>query len=163
MARIKQLSPQEAQKIAAGEVVERPANVVKELIENALDAGATQITIYIEEAGKKLIQVIDNGCGMDAQDARMCIKHHATSKITSVTDLEHIATFGFRGEALSSISSVSKVVLTTKEADATAGITLEVSDGIIHKETVTACNTGTEIAIHDLFYNVPARKKFLKA
>lgn len=163
MARIKQLLPQEAQKIAAGEVVERPANVVKELVENALDAGATQITISIEDAGKKLIQVIDNGCGMDPEDARMCIKHHATSKIAQVSDLEHIVTFGFRGEALSSISSVSKVVLTTKEADSTAGVTLEVSDGIITKEIVVACNTGTEIAIHDLFYNVPARKKFLKS
>lgn len=163
MAKIKQLSATEAQKIAAGEVVERPANVVKELIENSLDAGASEITLYIEEGGKKLIHIIDNGCGMSLEDARMCIKHHATSKITSISDLENISTFGFRGEALSSISSVSQIKLTTKEEHANSGVTLIINEGIIEKETVTACNTGTEIAIHDLFYNVPARKKFLKA
>ena len=161
--KIKQLSAQEAQKIAAGEVVERPANVVKELLENALDAGATAITIYIQEGGKKLIKVVDNGCGMSAQDAHMCIKHHATSKITSVTDLEHISTFGFRGEALSSIAAVSKLIITTKEETTLAGITLEIDQGIVQAEHIAACNTGTSITVHDLFYAVPARRKFLKS
>lgn len=162
MARIKQLSPHEAQKIAAGEVVERPANVVKELVENSLDAGATHITIYIEEAGKKLIRIIDNGCGMSQEDAHLCFKHHATSKITSVDQLSNLLTFGFRGEALSSIAAVSKITLTTKEADAQLGTQLQLENlQAIHEESVT-CNNGTDIAIADLFYNVPARKKFLK-
>jgi DNA mismatch repair protein MutL len=162
MAKIKQLSPYEAQKIAAGEVVERPANVVKELIENSLDAGATSISVYIEDAGKALIQVVDDGYGMSAEDARMSIRHHATSKITSIADLDTLKTFGFRGEALSSISSVSKLVLTTKESDTPAGITLDIQENTI-QETIAACNTGTDIAIYDLFYNVPARRKFLKS
>ncbi len=162
MAKIKQLSSVEAQKIAAGEVVERPANVVKELVENSLDAKATAITLYIEDGGKQLIRIIDNGYGMDAEDARMSIKHHATSKIISVDDLETLATFGFRGEALSSISAVSKVSLTTKETDAQTGICLEIEAGTVVKEEVIAGNAGTDIAIVDLFYNVPARKKFLK-
>jgi DNA mismatch repair protein MutL len=163
MAKIKQLSVYEAQKIAAGEVVERPISVVKELLENALDAHATQITLYLEEAGKKLVRVIDNGYGMSIEDARMCIQHHATSKITCIEDLEHIHTFGFRGEALSSIAAVSKISLITKEAEATTGIKLEVVEGAIANETVVSCNTGTDITIADLFYNVPARKKFLKS
>ena len=162
MAKIKQLSPLEAQKIAAGEVVERPANVVKELIENALDAGATAISLYLEDGGKKLIRIVDNGCGMSPEDAHMAIKHHATSKITTVDDLEHIQTFGFRGEALSSIAAVSRLVITTKEASADTGITLEIEESSVIKESIIAANTGTDIAIHDLFYNVPARKKFLK-
>src|SRR5438034_844721 len=111
MNRIKYLSPHEVHKIAAGEVVDRPVNVVKELIENAIDAGATQITIYIEQAGQQLIRVIDNGCGMSADDARMCIAQYATSKITTVDDLVAINTFGFRGEALASITAVSKTTL----------------------------------------------------
>jgi DNA mismatch repair protein MutL len=177
MPRIKQLSPEEAQKIAAGEVIERPANVVKELIENALDAGATRITLYIEKAGKKLIRIVDDGCGMDAQDARACFKHHATSKITSVNDLHTISTFGFRGEALSSIASVSNVTLTTKTADAPAdaqsamawqaqtttdAIKLELSEGRILSEEKTSAPQGTDLAIRDILFNVPVRKKFLK-
>lgn len=162
MARIKQLSPHEAQKIAAGEVVERPANVVKELIENALDAGATQITIYIEDAGKKLIRIIDNGCGMNQEDAHHCFKHHATSKITSVDQLNNLLTFGFRGEALSSIAAVSKITLITKETDAALGTKLQLENlHAVDEQTIT-CNSGTDITIADLFYNVPARKKFLK-
>jgi len=162
MPRIKQLSLHEAQKIAAGEVVERPANVVKELIENSIDAGATAITIWLEQAGKQLIRVSDNGSGMDPEDARLCFKHHATSKINSVHDLEFIHTFGFRGEALSSIASVSNITLITKEelADQATRLTLEKGD-IISEELVTA-TTGTDIFIHDLFYNIPARRKFLK-
>lgn len=163
MARIKQLSPQEAQKIAAGEVVERPANVVKELVENALDASADQISIYIEDAGKKLIRIVDNGCGMNQEDAHLCFKHHATSKITSVEQLSQLLTFGFRGEALSSIAAVSKVKITTKEMQATLGTQLELENLVAHNEQSVTCNTGTNIAIADLFYNVPARKKFLKS
>ncbi len=162
MAKIKQLSPLEAQKIAAGEVVERPANVVKELIENALDAGATDISLHLEEGGKKLIRVVDNGCGMSPEDAHMAIRHHATSKITSVDDLEHIQTYGFRGEALSSIAAVSRLAMTTKEASALSGTSLTVVQGTIEQEAVVAHNTGTDIAVYDLFFNIPARKKFLK-
>lgn len=162
MARIKQLSPHEAQKIAAGEVVERPANVVKELIENSLDAGATHITIYIEDAGKKLIRIVDNGCGMSTEDAHLCFKHHATSKITTVEQLSNLLTFGFRGEALSSIAAVSKITLITKEADAPLGTQLQLENlQAINEQSIT-CNDGTDLAISDLFYNVPARKKFLK-
>lgn len=162
MARIKQLSYHEAQKIAAGEVVERPANVVKELVENSLDAGSNSISIYIEDAGKKLIRIIDDGSGMDKEDAYMSIKHHATSKINSVNDLASISTFGFRGEALSTISAVSKVTLTTKEEVGTAGISLTIYDSAVQKESLTASNKGTDISVEELFYNVPVRKKFLK-
>lgn len=162
MARIKQLSHHEAQKIAAGEVVERPANVVKELVENSLDAGSSTISIYIENAGKDLIRIQDNGSGMDKDDAYMSIKHHATSKISSVNDLASIATFGFRGEALSSISSVSKVILITKEEVGTSGIALTIYDSAVQKEAITAANRGTDISVADLFYNVPVRQKFLK-
>ncbi len=163
MAKIHRLAPEEAQKIAAGEVAERPANVVKELLENSLDAGATDITIYIEEGGKKLIRITDNGCGMSREDAYLCIEHHATSKITSVNDLASIATFGFRGEALSSIAAVSQMTLITKEASADAGISLFITSGSPPQETIVATNTGTDISVKDLFYNVPARQKFLKS
>lgn len=162
MAKIRQLPIHEAQKIAAGEVVERPANVVKELVENALDAKSSSISLYIEDGGKKLIRIIDNGTGMSSEDAHMCIKHHATSKITTIHDLETITTFGFRGEALSSIAAVSKITLITKEIDAAIGTQLEIEESSVVKETAVACNAGTDIAVQDLFYNVPARKKFLK-
>lgn len=162
MARIKQLSTHEAQKIAAGEVVERPSNVVKELIENSLDAGATHITIYIEDAGKKLIRIVDNGYGMNAEDAHLCFKHHATSKITTVEQLSNLLTFGFRGEALSSIAAVSKITLVTKETDAPLGIKLQLENLQAISEQSITCNDGTDLVISDLFYNVPARKKFLK-
>lgn len=163
MARIKQLPPHEAHKIAAGEVVERPANVVKELVENALDAGATAITIYLEDAGKKVIRIVDNGHGMDHEDAKLCFHNHATSKISSVDDLQHIATFGFRGEALSSIAAVSHITLTTKESTAKEGIALTLNEGRITKETFASSNPGTDIKVEDLFFNVPARKKFLRS
>jgi DNA mismatch repair protein MutL len=172
MPRIKQLPPEEAQKIAAGEVIERPANVVKELIENSLDAGATRITLYIEKAGKKLIRIVDDGCGMDEIDARACFTHHATSKITSVHDLHTISTFGFRGEALSSIASVSHITLTTKTIDADPSIRsatqdegatrLELSEGRILSQEKASAPTGTDISIRDILFNVPVRKKFLK-
>ncbi|TET06859.1 DNA mismatch repair endonuclease MutL [Candidatus Dependentiae bacterium] len=162
MARIKQLPIHEAQKIAAGEVVDRPANVVKELIENAIDAQATQISVYIEQSGKKLIRVVDNGCGMNTEDAHLCFNHHATSKITSINDLNSLTTFGFRGEALSSIASVSKAILSTQEIGVQSGITFTLEQGIIREEQSISRPVGTDIAMHDLFYNVPARKKFLK-
>ncbi len=162
MSKIKKLSAHEAHKIAAGEVVERPANVVKELLENALDAGATQISLYVEDGGKKLIRVIDNGCGMSSEDAHLCFEHHATSKITTVDDLNSLITFGFRGEALSSIAAVSHVTLITKEATAHEGIKLELKHGTVVNESVIGAPTGTDITIEHLFDNVPARKKFLK-
>lgn len=162
MIRIKQLSTQEIQKIAAGEVIERPANIVKELVENSLDAGATVISIFIEDAGKALIKVVDNGHGMSPEDALLCFKHHTTSKITHVDDLHTLNTFGFRGEALSSICSVSKVTLITKEPEAECGTQLDLENGIIIDQKQIPALAGTQISIADLFYNVPARKKFLK-
>src|SRR3990172_4693977 len=159
MPKIKKLSPQEAQKIAAGEVVERPANVVKELVENAIDAGATQISVHIEDGGKQLIRVVDSGCGMAPDDAQLCFEHHATSKISSVDDLQTIGTFGFRGEALSSIASVSSVTLITKEQSAVEGTKLELEHGIITDTSIVPATTGTDISIKQLFENLPARKK----
>ena len=162
MPKIKQLSPHEAQKIAAGEVIERPANIVKELVENSIDAGATRITIYTEDGGKQLIRVVDNGCGMDIIDAQKCFDRHATSKITQVSELETIDTFGFRGEALASIASVSKIILLTKEEDSVEGIQITITANEIMATAAHACTTGTDIIITDLFFNIPARKKFLK-
>lgn len=163
MAKIKILPVHEAQKIAAGEVIERPANIVKELIENAIDAGAHHIIVEIKDGGKESISVTDNGSGMDYDDARLCFAKHATSKISSITDLEQISSFGFRGEALASIAAVSNVTLNTKEAHAHEGIQVTVSAGTIIAQKTVACPAGTSIVITDLFYTVPARKKFLKA
>lgn len=162
MAKIKQLPLHEAQKIAAGEVIERPANVVKELIENAIDAGATQITLNLENAGMSSITIIDNGCGMSAEDARLCIQQYATSKITTVDDLHSTTTFGFRGEALASIAAVSRLTIITKEQESEQGIKLECLESAVISESPTPCNTGSSFIIKDLFYNIPARKKFLK-
>ena len=163
MPKIKQLSHHEAQKIAAGEVVERPANIVKELVENSIDAGATRITIYIEDGGKQLIRIVDNGCGMDTADAQKCFDRHATSKITSVDELEKVETFGFRGEALASIASVSRIDLITKEEQNVEGTHVALHANNITSVDAIACATGTDISVRDLFFNVPARKKFLKA
>jgi DNA mismatch repair protein MutL len=162
MGKIKQLPPHEIRKIAAGEVVERPANIIKELVENSLDAGATAITIIAEQGGKSLLRVIDNGYGMSLEDAHICIAHHATSKISSVSDLENLTTFGFRGEALSSIASVSRVTLITKESTTLEGNKLTIEEGRVVAHELTACTTGTDITVADLFYNMPARRKFLK-
>ncbi len=162
MNKIKILPSQEAQKIAAGEVVERPANIVKELVENALDAGAKTISLYIEKAGKQLIRVVDDGCGMSADDAKLCFSVHATSKIDAIADLLSITTFGFRGEALASISAVSKVELKTRTHDDDLAISVQCSQGEVHDPTFSAAPVGTDISIRDLFYNIPARKKFLK-
>lgn len=162
MPKIKQLSLHEAHKIAAGEVIERPANIVKELIENALDASATQISLYIEDGGKQLIRVVDNGCGMDEEDAHVCFDKHATSKITHIDELQAINTFGFRGEALASVAAVARVTLITKQQAAIAGIKVSVACSAITDTQPISALTGTDISIHDLFYTIPARKKFLK-
>lgn len=162
MGKIKILPPHEAQKIAAGEVVDRPANVVKELIENSLDAGASHLILSCHDGGKKSITIIDNGCGMSPEDARLAILNHATSKLQSVDDLQAISTFGFRGEALASVAAVSHMTLTTKTAEAVEGIQLTLEAGTMVAEQASACNTGTSLEIKDLFYNLPARKKFLK-
>lgn len=148
--------------IAAGEVIERPASVVKELIENALDAGASHIRVAIERAGVKLISVIDNGSGMDADDALLCFELHGTSKIKTHQDLQSIGTYGFRGEALPSIASVSRVLLRTRRKEETDGAEVEIAAGIVKQTGPGGCAVGTEIVIKDLFYNVPARRKFLK-
>ncbi len=162
MPHINLLSPSDAQKIAAGEVVERPINIVKELVENALDARATRLTIHIKDGGKELIRIIDNGCGMDETDARVCFERYATSKLQKFSDLPSITTFGFRGEALASIASISKVTLITKPATAQLGTKVTLEAGTVLRAEQTAANTGTDIQVTDLFYNVPVRKKFLK-
>ena len=163
MGRIHVLSEQVANKIAAGEVVERPASVVKELLENSLDAGSTRIRIQIEAGGKKLIQITDNGCGMVRDDALLAFERHATSKIKNAEDLLSVATLGFRGEALPSIASVSRLRLETKAADESCGTVVEINGGKIFKVEEAGLPLGTSITVRDLFFNTPARKKFLKA
>lgn len=162
MPKIYQLPREEIQKIAAGEVVERPANIVKELLENSLDAGAKQLIFYIEEGGKKLIRIIDDGHGMSLEDARLSIMPHATSKIRCVDDIATIHSFGFRGEALASISSISHFSLTTRTYEDTQAVKLNVEEGAIISEIFVSAPYGTDIVIEDIFYNIPARKKFLK-
>ena len=162
MSIIKILPEIVSNKIAAGEVIERPASVVKELIENSIDAGAEKIFITIEKAGKKLICVSDNGCGMDQDDALLCLEPHATSKIKTEEDISRITTMGFRGEALPSIGSVSRLRLKTRKKNATVGTELIVNGGRFVKENPVGCAPGTEIYVADLFFNIPARKKFLK-
>ena len=152
-----------ANKIAAGEVVQRPASVLKELLENALDAGAEQIDVHLKEAGSELVQVVDDGCGMTTRDAEACFRRHATSKIQSVDDLNRIQTLGFRGEALASIAAVSRVTLKTKRTDDAAGIQAQVDGGEVVDKKPCAMPAGTSIAVRSLFYNVPARRNFLKS
>ena len=163
MGRIHVLSENVANKIAAGEVVERPASVVKELLENSLDAGATRITIQIEGGGKKLIQVTDNGCGMVRDDALLAFERHATSKIRNAEDLLSISTLGFRGEALPAIASVCRLRLETRDREQDSGTVVEIAGGKIFRVEEAGLPAGTSIAIHDLFFNTPARKKFLKS
>ncbi|HZR55528.1 MAG TPA: DNA mismatch repair endonuclease MutL [Terriglobales bacterium] len=163
MGRIHVLSEHVANKIAAGEVVERPASVVKELLENSLDAGSTRIKIQIEAGGKKLIQITDNGCGMVRDDALLAFERHATSKMKDAEDLLSIATLGFRGEALPSIASVCRLHLETRASDEESGTIVEINGGKIFKVEEAGLPTGTSITIRDLFFNTPARKKFLKA
>ena len=163
MAKILQLPSHIANLIAAGEVVERPASVVKELLENAVDAGATQVTVEIKDGGMTFLRVTDNGCGMEAQDARTAFLRHATSKLRTAEDLAAIGTMGFRGEALAAIASVSRIDLMTKTSDSLSGISLHLEAGDILEETEVGCPVGTTIIIRDLFFNTPARMKFMKA
>src|ERR1700704_1121567 len=163
MGRIHVLSENVANQIAAGEVVERPASVAKELLENSLDAGATRIRIQVEAGGKKLIQITDNGCGMMRDDALLAFERHATSKIKSAEDLLSVATLGFRGEALPSIASVSRLRLETRAPHEASGTVIEINGGKIFKVEEAGLPAGTSVEVRDLFFNIPARKKFLKA
>jgi DNA mismatch repair protein MutL len=163
VARIHKLPDDLANQIAAGEVVERPASVVKELIENAVDAEATRITVTVEYGGKRLIRVEDDGIGMSPEDARLCLERHATSKIASAADLAAIATLGFRGEALPSIASVSRFTLRTRDRGAVAGTEIKVTAGQFEPARAVGAPEGTAITVEDLFFNLPARRKFLKS
>jgi DNA mismatch repair protein MutL len=163
MGRIRLLSETVASQVAAGEVVERPASVVKELIENSLDAGAQKIDIIIRRGGISLVRVIDDGCGMDRDDALLSLERHATSKIRSAADLQAIATLGFRGEALPSIASVSRFRITTREAHAIAGTEIIVNGGKLEIVRDGGEAPGTQIEVRSLFYNLPARRKFLRS
>ena len=163
MGRIHVLSETVANQIAAGEVVERPASVVKELLENSLDAGATRIKISVEAGGKKLIQITDNGCGMVRDDAMLAFERHATSKIKNAEDLLSVSTLGFRGEALPSIGSVSRLRLETRAPEEESGTVIEINGGKIARVEEAGLPAGTSITVRDLFFNIPARKKFLKS
>ena len=163
MGKIHVLPEHVANKIAAGEVVERPASVVKELLENSLDAGATRIRIQVEAGGKKLIQITDNGCGMVRDDALLAFERHATSKIRNAEDLLSVATLGFRGEALPSIGSVARLRLETRAPEEASGTVIEINGGKIFKVEEAGLPAGTSMTVRDLFFNIPARKKFLKS
>ena len=163
MPKIIQLSQHVANLIAAGEVVERPASVVKELLENAVDAGASQVTVEIRDGGMTFLRVTDNGCGMSAEDARTAFLRHATSKLRSADDLAAISTMGFRGEALAAIASVSRIDLLTKTPGAISGTSLNLEAGTITEESEAGCPDGTTIIVRDLFFNTPARMKFMKS
>ena len=162
MSKIVLLPEELINKIAAGEVIERPASVIKELLENSLDAGATKITVELEDSGKKRIRITDNGEGMTPEDAEKSILRHATSKIRSVEDLFSIKTLGFRGEALSSIAAVSKLSITTKQKNTLEGFQLQIEAGQIQNRNIIAAEQGTIMEVQDIFFNTPARKKFLK-
>ena len=151
-----------ANQIAAGEVIQRPASVVKELVENAVDAGATSIQIIIRDAGRTLIQVVDNGCGMTDTDARMAFERHATSKIAAATDLFNLSTMGFRGEALASIAAVAQVDLRTMRHDSQVGTRLIINGSVVESQEPEASVPGSNMMVKNLFFNVPARRKFLK-
>ncbi|MDB5253678.1 MAG: mutL [Flaviaesturariibacter sp.] len=161
--RIQLLPDNIANQIAAGEVIQRPASAVKELLENAVDAGADSIRLFVNDAGKALIQVIDNGGGMSATDARLCFERHATSKIRTIDDLFHIRTMGFRGEALASIAAVAQVEMRTRRPEDELGTCLEIENSQVLKQGPVAAPVGTSIAMKNLFFNVPARRNFLKS
>ncbi len=152
-----------ANQIAAGEVIQRPASAVKELLENAIDAGATEIKLIVTDAGKNLVQVIDNGKGMSPTDARMAFERHATSKISTIEDLFHIRTMGFRGEALASIAAVAQVEVKTRKADDEVGTFLAIENSRVTTQEAAACPQGTSISMKNVFFNVPARRNFLKS
>ena len=162
MQTITLLSDELVDQIAAGEVVERPASVVKELGENALDAGASSLLIRLEGGGTERIEVVDDGRGMSAEDAPLALRRHATSKLSTLSGLQRIATFGFRGEALAAVASVSRLTLRTAEAGASAGTQLRVEAGLVVSTGAAPARTGTQVVVEDLFYGVPARKKFLR-
>ncbi|MEN6383724.1 MAG: DNA mismatch repair endonuclease MutL [Phycisphaerales bacterium] len=162
MGQIKVLDQNTINMIAAGEVIERPASVVKELVENSIDAGACEIAVYVEDGGKALIRVIDNGCGMDAQDLSVAFEAHATSKLKNSADLLNISTMGFRGEALASIASVAQLTVTSKTADSIEGNKIEIDCGVKGKLQPCSANKGTILEVRNLFYKLPARRKFLK-
>ncbi len=162
MSRIRILSDHLANQIAAGEVVERPASVVKELLENSLDAGSTRVTIQVEGAGTRLLRVMDNGMGMDEDDVLLCLERHATSKLQDEAQLGAIATLGFRGEALPSIGSVSRLTILSRIADSPTGTRAEIRYGTLHAVHEDGCAKGTIVEVKNLFGNIPARKKFLK-
>ena len=163
MPKIIQLSSHVANLIAAGEVVERPASVVKELLENAVDAGSSQITVEIRDGGMTFIRITDNGCGMSPEDARTAFLRHATSKLRTADDLASISTMGFRGEALAAIASVSRIDLLTKTPGSICGTSLSLEAGVITEESEAGCPDGTTIIVRDLFFNTPARMKFMKS
>ena len=164
MPKVKLLDEETINKIAAGEVIERPASVVKELVENSIDAGATKVLVEVAEGGKSLIRVTDDGSGIEPDDLSLAFQKHATSKIGQARDLENIRTLGFRGEALASIASVSRSIeVHTKTTSALSGRYLKMENGRITETKDIGCPVGTSISVHDLFYNVPARKKHLKA
>ncbi|MCC6817448.1 MAG: DNA mismatch repair endonuclease MutL [Bacteroidia bacterium] len=163
MDRIKLLPDNIANQIAAGEVVQRPASAVKELLENSLDAGATEIRLIVKEGGTQLIQITDNGLGMSPTDARMCWERHATSKITKTDDLFKLSSFGFRGEALASIAAIAHVEMKTKRSSDEIGTLIKIEGSKIIEQDQTACLDGTQFSIKNLFYNVPARRNFLKS
>src|SRR3954463_1993632 len=163
MSRIRLLPEIVASQVAAGEVIERPASVVKELVENSIDAGAKRIETIIRRGGISLIRVVDDGCGMDRDDALLSLERHATSKIRTANDLAAVATLGFRGEALPSIASVSRFRLTTREHDAIAGSEIVVSGGRIETVRDGGEAPGTQVEVRSIFYNLPARRKFLRS
>ena len=152
-----------ANQIAAGEVIQRPASAVKEMLENALDAGSSEIKIFVKDAGRSLLQIVDNGCGMSTKDAKMCFKRHATSKIKNADDLFNIKTMGFRGEAMASIGAIAHVEIKTKLTSKELGTHLIIEGGKIKDSNDCGTADGTSIKVKNLFYNVPARRKFLKS
>src|SRR5262245_50193338 len=160
---IQQLSPSVVNKIAAGEVIERPASVLKELLENSVDAGATRIDVSLEKGGSEVIRVADNGCGIAAEELVLAVASHATSKIRSADDLFSVATLGFRGEALASIAEVSRLVVRSRARDADSGAELEVVGGSVGSASPVGCPVGTTIEVRNLFFNTPVRHKFMRS
>ncbi len=157
------LPPHIASQIAAGEVVQRPASVVKELLENAVDSGADRIDLVLADAGSTLMQVVDNGCGMSSEDALLAFERHATSKIHDIEDLQRVNTFGFRGEALASIASVAHVRLRTRRNEDETGTEITIAGSVVTSQEEAACPAGSDFSVRNLFFNVPARRKFLKS
>src|SRR5689334_15225930 len=163
MPAIQQLSPSVVNKIAAGEVIERPASVVKELLENSVDAGATRIDVTLEKGGSEVIRIADNGCGIAVEQLPLAVASHATSKIRSADDLFSVTTLGFRGEALASIAEVSRMLIRSRAADADSGAELEIVGGTLSPVVPVGCPVGTTIEVRNLFFNTPVRHKFMRS